>query len=128
MIETLIFFLELGPASPSLSLSLSISLFISLSFSDACARGKDWIEKIKQASILVQYRDTPEPNTKTKDQQQDPLACEPKHKSFKDAQKAAQRCNKCVTTSNDSKGCRACMGEYFEQIRQKGFMARAFKG
>ena len=96
-----------------------------LSITDACARGNDWIVKIKNASILVQHKDAPEPNTKTKSLKDAP---EPKHKSLKDAQKAAKQCKKCVTTSNGSKGCRACMGEFFEQIRQKGFMARAFKG
>ena len=91
---------------------------------EACARGNEWIQKIKDADILDKAKGAPEPNNKTQSLKDQP---EPQHQSLKDAKKAAKRCTKCVATSNGSKGCRACMGEHFEPQRQKGFLARARK-
>ena len=58
---------------------------------------------------------------------EDPLAAEPKHKTYEDAVKAAEACGKCLLQKDGSKGCRGCMGEYFELQRKKGFQARALK-
>ena len=44
---------------------------------------------------------------------------EPTHKTLEDALKAGQECTKCIATKKGTKGCRACMGEWFEMIRQK---------
>jgi hypothetical protein len=44
---------------------------------------------------------------------------EPVHASFEDAQVAATACSKCLPTKAGTKGCRACMGDYFELIRQR---------
>ena len=44
---------------------------------------------------------------------------EPVHASFENAQVAATACSKCLPTKAGTKGCRACMGDYFELIRQR---------
>ena len=56
-----------------------------------------------------------------------PLAAEPNHKSYEDATQAAEDCGKCLPQKDGSKGCRACMGEWFELQRKKGFAARDLK-
>jgi hypothetical protein len=45
---------------------------------------------------------------------------EPTFETLEDALTAAHKCTKCVVTKQASKGCRACMGEWFEHIRIKG--------
>jgi hypothetical protein len=44
---------------------------------------------------------------------------EPEHGSLEDALEAALLCSKCLPTKAGTKGCRVCMGEYFEHIRQR---------
>ena len=44
---------------------------------------------------------------------------EPTHKTLEDALKAGQECTKFIATKKGTKGCRACMGDWFEMIRQK---------
>ena len=44
---------------------------------------------------------------------------EPKWDNLEDALEAAQDCQRCIATKFATKGCRACMGEFFEEIRQK---------
>ena len=44
---------------------------------------------------------------------------EPEHSSFEKALDAAITCTKRVFTKAGPKGCRACMGEHFESIRQR---------
>lgn len=44
---------------------------------------------------------------------------EPVHTSFEAALAAAWSCSKCLPTKAGTKGCRACMGEHFEGIRQR---------
>ena len=44
-------------------------------------------------------------------------APEPEHASFVDALKAAFQCTKCEATTYGTKGCRGCMGKWFEEIR-----------
>ena len=44
---------------------------------------------------------------------------EPVHASFEEAQHAALVCPKCLPTKAGTKGCRACMGDDFEVIRQR---------
>ena len=70
--------------------------------SDVTARGK--------AKGKAKAKDT----SKTPE---DPLAAEPKHKTYEDAVQAAEACGKCLLQKDRSKGCRGCMGEYFELQR-----------
>ena len=44
---------------------------------------------------------------------------EPVFDSLEEALAAGQRCNKCFPTRKGTKGCRVCMGEWFEEIRQR---------
>ena len=44
---------------------------------------------------------------------------EPKHSTLEEALAAAHACNKCEPTKMGTKGCTACMGEWFESIRIK---------
>ena len=44
---------------------------------------------------------------------------EPKWDNLEDALEAAQDCQRCVATRFATKGCRACMGDFFEEIRLK---------
>ena len=44
---------------------------------------------------------------------------EPVHETFDEAQKAASSCSKCLPTQHGTKGCRQCMGKWFEEIRQR---------
>ena len=58
---------------------------------------------------------------------EDPLASEPKHKTYEEAVQAAEDCVKCIAQKDGTKGCRGCMGDWFELQRKKGFAARALK-
>ena len=42
---------------------------------------------------------------------------EPVFETLEDALEAAQKCKKCLPTKKGTKGCRTCMGEWFEEIR-----------
>ena len=44
---------------------------------------------------------------------------EPVHESLEKALEAAIACSKCLPTKAGTKGCRACMGDNFEAIRQR---------
>ena len=48
-------------------------------------------------------------------------ATEPQRASLEEALEAANKCSKCRVTKALVKGCRSCMGEWFEEIRQKAF-------
>ena len=45
---------------------------------------------------------------------------EPKWPTLEAALAAGEKCPKCIARIAGYKGCRACMGEWFEEIRQKG--------
>ena len=42
---------------------------------------------------------------------------EPVFETLEEALEAAQKCKKCLPTKKGTKGCRTCMGEWFEEIR-----------
>ena len=44
---------------------------------------------------------------------------EPQFDTLDEALEAAQKCKKCLPTRAATKGCRTCMGEWFEEIRQR---------
>ena len=84
------------------------------SIMDVFGRGQEFIDKVKLAkpkatkpkakSVAKVYKN-PEPTFAT----------------LEEALTAAHKCTKCLPTKALTKGCRQCMGEWFEHIRQKGF-------
>ena len=49
---------------------------------------------------------------------------EPTFDNFNDAMAAAVLCTRCTGTKNLTKGCRGCMGTWFEEIRLSHFGGR----
>ena len=49
------------------------------------------------------------------------------HNSLEEALEAGLKCTKCVATTKGTKGCRACMGEWFEHIRLRATPSDWFK-
>ena len=45
---------------------------------------------------------------------------EPEWPSLIAALEATQRCSNCIETKAGTKGCRGCMGDWLEHVRQKG--------
>ena len=93
------------------------------------ARGNDFIQKLKEATD-VPARGKAKGKAKAKGKSktpEDPLASEPKHKTYEEAVQAAEDCQKCLRQKDGTKGCRGCMGDWFELQRKKGFAARALK-
>ena len=104
------------------------------SITDACARGNEWIQKLQDASDNDAAKAKAKAKAKTKGKAKttkstskhaDSLDAE--HTSLEVAMKAAASCTKCEPQKDGAKGCRACMGEQFEAVRKRGFMARAAK-
>ena len=100
-------------------------------------RGNEWIDKIKSAGLSEETRAEAKAKAKArasakteakaeaKRQAQrratkTPKQIEPVFASLEEALEAASKCKKCLPTKYGTKGCRACMGEWFESIRQKG--------
>ena len=79
------------------------------SLKDLCIRSKLFIEKIKSA----QGKPVAEAKAKAKAYKN----VEPVFESLDLALQAGLLCTKCIVTKQGTKGCRACMGEYFEEIR-----------
>ena len=97
------------------------------SISDTMKRGNDFILKIKEAPGRADIK----AKAKAKSEEAKAAAEETKkkrdyktyeqyHETFEDALKAALDCNKCLPNRMGGKGCRACMGEHFEEVRQRG--------
>ena len=47
--------------------------------------------------------------------------------SLEDAMDAANKCSKCLPTKMGTKGCRTCMGKWFEEICQSGAKSGPFR-
>ena len=93
-------------------------------------RANEWIHRLRDASDNPAAKAKAKPKGKAKakgKQAEDPLAAEPKHASLDEAFEAAKACTKCEYNKDGSKGCRGCMEEHFEEVRRRGFLARAFK-
>ena len=88
------------------------------SIKDAMVRGNEFIKKIKDAGIKPKAKAKPEAKAPAKPKVY--KSVEPVFETLEQALKAALTCTKCLPTKHGTKGCRACMGECFEQIRQKG--------
>ena len=52
------------------------------------------------------------------------MAKEPKWDTLEEALTAALACRKCYGRDDGTKGCRTCMGEWFETIRKRRYGAR----
>jgi len=89
------------------------------SVSDCIARGNESIVKISGQVAKAKAKGKAE--TKSKAELKIFKNVEPVHESFEAALKAGLECSKCLPTKKGTKGCRACMGEHFEELRQKGF-------
>ena len=76
-------------------------------------RANEFICKIKHGEKKPVEKKKPEDESKHYETHE--LA----HASFEEAQHAALVCPKCLPTKAGTKGCRACMGDHFEVIRQR---------
>ena len=76
------------------------------------SRANDFISKIKDVKGVGKMDETKAapPTHETH---------EPAHDSFEKALEVATACSKCLLTKAGTKGCRACMGDHFEVIRQR---------
>ena len=83
------------------------------SLAEMRTRANEFIEKIKAAGKPA----APQPEPELKVSKNARPTHEPEHSAFEAAQAAAWLCTKCIPTRAGTKGCRACMGEFFEQIR-----------
>jgi hypothetical protein len=86
-----------------------------LSIGEMTSRANEFISKIKQAS-------GPEAGEKKRGKgkleiEKARSTHEPDFKTFEEAEAGAFLCSKCLPTRNGTKGCRSCMGEWFEQVR-----------
>ena len=89
-----------------------------LSLERMVARGNEFLEKIQSAGIEPKAVAKAEPKAKDKPKKVYKQV-EPVYETFEEALEAAKDCKKCLPTKFGTKGCRACMGEHFEQIRLK---------
>ena len=86
------------------------------SIHEVLRRGNDFIIKLQ-----------PKAKAKAKAKAEPVTAAKPKelkiyelgHETFDLAIKAGLECTKCLPTKHGTKGCRSCMGEHFELIRQR---------
>ncbi len=82
-----------------------------------CVRTNEFIDRLKKAKPKAKAQ----PKAKDKPKNKVPRVSEPVHETFDHALAAGQLCTKCIGTKAGTKGCRACMGEWFEEIRKKHF-------
>jgi hypothetical protein len=84
------------------------------SLGDLITRTNHFIETVKAAEA---HKYTAKAKKAKGASKSSSLMIEPIHETFEIALAAAFLCSKCVATKFGTKGCRACMGEHFEQIR-----------
>jgi hypothetical protein len=84
-----------------------------------CDQANFFIKKIKDSSKDDKAKAAPKPKPQPKGKVL--KASEPVHETWEHALAAANACSKCVETRAGTKGCRACMGEWFEEIRMKHY-------
>ena len=89
------------------------------------SRANEFIGKLKQARVKsseakAKAEAKAQATAKARARELARKPVEPVFASLEEALVAAQACTKCLPTRLGSKGCRACMGEFFEHIRQKG--------
>jgi len=88
-----------------------------LSFGDMSSRANEFISKIKQASD----KEAGEINRGKGNLEigKPRETHEPEHLTFEACEAGAFLCTKCLPTKSGTKGCRVCMGEWFERIRMR---------
>ena len=84
----------------------------------AAARGNVFIDELQEARPARAAR---QPKAEAPAPQKQKKQIEPVHETFEAALAAGQKCGKCYLTVAGTKGCRECMGPWFENIRQRGF-------
>ena len=84
------------------------------SIKDIRVRGNEFINKLKDYASKPEPKKKPEPKAKAAKEYK---TNEPKFDCLEDAREAAHLCTKCLYTKVGTKGCRACMGEWFEEVR-----------
>ena len=92
------------------------------------ARANQFIMQCKnEAAKEAEEKAAPKAKAKAKASVKPRTDIEPTWDTLEQALAAAHECRKCMPTLKGTKGCRACMGEWFEMIRQKGQKAREYK-
>ena len=84
------------------------------------AAGKEDLEKKAKAQAKAEAKAKAKAKAKASGEERARKQVEPVFATFEEALEAAKACKKCLPTKFGTKGCRACMGEWFEQIRIKG--------
>ena len=82
--------------------------------------GKKGLERENKAKAKAEAKAQAKAQAKAKAEARVRKQVEPVFASLEEALEAAKQCKKCLPTKFGTKGCRACMGEHFEQIRLKG--------
>ena len=91
-------------------------------------RANEFIMKVKnEAATDAELKAIGKAKAKAKTMAAPRRDLEPKWDSLEQALEAAHACKKCMATLARTKGRRACMGEHFELIRQRGQGARELK-
>ena len=77
-------------------------------------RANEFIMKIKESKMVapVEAKGDTAPSKSY-------LTHEPAHETLEEALFAVSVCTKCLPTKAGTKGCRVCMGDFFEAIRQR---------
>ena len=83
------------------------------SIMDCFNRGNEFISKVKNPKL----KDKAVPKAKAEPKTYKNV--EPTFANLDEALAAGLKCTKCIQTKLGTKGCRACMGDLFEQIRLK---------
>ena len=97
------------------------------SVTQSTLRGNEFILKLQASSdnVAAKAKSKAKGKAKGKATAGNPPK-EGKHASLAAAQAAAEACTKCANNKY-SKGCRECMGDWFEEVRQRGHLQRAAK-
>ena len=85
------------------------------SIMDCFNRGNDFISKVKNVKLKEKAVAKAAPKTYKN--------VEPTFANLDEALAAGLKCTKCTVTKQGSKGCRACMGDFPEEIRMRGAKA-----
>ena len=82
--------------------------------------GQQDLERTAKANAKAEAKAEAKGKAKAKAEERAKKQVEPVFATFEEALEAGKLCSKCLPTKFGTKGCRACMGEFFEQIRLKG--------
>ena len=82
-------------------------------------RANEFITKIRAASDLDKVKAKAKAKAKPKGESAPNANPEPVWATFELALEAGSKCHKCTARLHGTKGCRACMGHWFEEIRRR---------